>query len=121
MVFYAKDHIEYWISFFEAELQDNNRNEKIAKIYGILQNKQQRRIIIIYIHFISIFSKEFVDTLDFFQQKNSPIFPFVEARLQQLTSYLQSNRTSSDFGPSLESLIIGFHFINPHDFYLIFR
>ncbi len=32
--------------------------------------------------------KEFVETLDFFQQKNLPIFPFIEAQLQNLTSYL---------------------------------
>lgn len=120
MVFYAKDHIDYWTSFFEAELQNNTNNEKIAKIYDILQNEQQRGVIIIYIHFISAFSKEFVDILDFFQQKNSPVFPFVEAQLQQLTSYLQSNRISSDFGPLLENLIIDFHF-NPPEFYHIFR
>src|SRR6266511_2604583 len=75
MVFYTKDYIEYWPSFFEAELQENNRNEKIAKINAILHNEQQKGIIIIFIHFISIFSKEFVETLDFFQQKNLPVFP----------------------------------------------
>ena len=82
---------EYWPSFFENELQNNTRNEKIAKIHVILQNEQQREVITIYIHFISIFSKEFVHTLDFFQQKNALIFPFVELRLQHLNSYLQSN------------------------------
>jgi hypothetical protein len=36
MVNYAKDHIEYWSSFFEAELQDNIKNKKLAKIHAIL-------------------------------------------------------------------------------------
>lgn len=120
MIFYAKDYIEYWPSFFEAELQTNTRNEKIAKIHAILQDNQQRGVITIYIHFISIFSKEFVHTLDFFQQKNLPIFPFIEPRLQHLDSYLQSNRVSSNFGPIIENIILNFHF-NPLDFYPIFQ
>ncbi|RIA95448.1 hypothetical protein C1645_816677 [Glomus cerebriforme] len=120
IVCYAKDHIDYWPSFFEAELQDNIRNEKLAKIQSILQNVREKGIITIYIHFISNFSKEFVRTLDFFQQKNTPVFPFVELQLQQLNSYLESNRISSDFGFSLEHLILTLPF-NPIDFYPIFQ
>ena len=102
MVFYAKEYIEYWPRFFKTELQDNAKNAKLAKILSILQDKQKRGVITIYIHFISIFSKEFVHTLDFFQQKNTPVFPFVELRLQHLDFYLQSNQISSNFGTSLE-------------------
>ncbi|RIA98096.1 hypothetical protein C1645_813137 [Glomus cerebriforme] len=106
--------------FFEAELQDNIRNEKLAKIQSILQNVREKRIITIYIHFISNFSKEFVHTLNFFQQKNTPVFPFIELQLQQLNSYLESNRILSDFGSSLEHLISTLYF-NPVDFYPIFE
>lgn len=81
MIIYAKDYIEYWPSFFESELQNNAGNAKLVKIHNTLQNEQERGVIVIFIHFISIFSKEFVDTLDFFQQKNMPVFPFIESRL----------------------------------------
>jgi hypothetical protein len=70
-------------------------------------NYHQGVITTIYFHFISPFSKEFVHThtLDFFQQKNSPIFPFIEPQLQHLDSYLQSNQVSSNFGPLIENII----------------
>ena len=120
MVFYAKEYIEYWPRFFETELQNNVKNTKLAKIHSILQDEEQRGVITIFIHFISIFSKEFVHTLDFFQQKNTPVFPFIELRLQHLDSYLQSNQNSSNFGTSLENLILNLRF-NPQDFYSIFQ
>ncbi|RIA82846.1 hypothetical protein C1645_834736 [Glomus cerebriforme] len=53
-------------------------------------------------------------------QQNKPVFPFVEGRLEQLTSYLERNRMTQDFGPKLHSFIIQLRF-NPDDFYAIFH
>ncbi|GBC39461.2 transcription factor E2F6 isoform X1 [Rhizophagus irregularis DAOM 181602=DAOM 197198] len=83
-------------------------------------NEKESDIITIYLNFISFYAKEFIQDLDFFQQLNKPIFPLVELRLQQLTSYIKMYRNSNDFGPSLENLIIQLRF-NPNDFYAIFR
>jgi len=58
--------------------------------------------------------------LDFFQQQNKPVFPFIEGRLEQLTSYLEGNIITQDFGPDIHSLILQFQF-NSEDVYAIFR
>ena len=58
--------------------------------------------------------------MDFFQQQNKPIFPFIEGRLKQLTSYLEGNLVTQDFGSDLYSLITQFNF-NLEDIYNIFR
>ncbi|PKB94746.1 hypothetical protein RhiirA5_438122, partial [Rhizophagus irregularis] len=41
--------------------------------------------------------KEFVQNLKFFQQQNKPVFPFVEGRLEQITSYLEGNPFNSAY------------------------
>ena len=38
--------------------------------------------------FITIFAKQFVQDIDFFQTQNKPIFPYVESRLANLTAYI---------------------------------
>ena len=78
MVFYAKNHIQYWADFFRREYEEESRNETVKTIYTTLQNLRDTGIITIYIYFISVFAKEFVQDLDFFQQQNKPVFPFVE-------------------------------------------
>ena len=120
MVLYTKEYINYWPHFFESELQENPDNTTSLYIHNTLQNEQQIGIIRIYIYFISIFSQEFIQTLDFFQQKNQPVFPYIETRLQHLTTYLESNRTAENFGSGLDELILSLHFV-PRDFYPIFR
>jgi len=119
MVFYAKDHIQYWADFFRREYEESP-NETVKTIHTTLQNLQDIGIITIYIYFISIYAKEFVQDLDFFQQQNKPVFPFVEGRLQQLTAFIKSNITAPYFGSEIEN-IISQHFFNPDDFYSIFR
>ena len=120
MVFYAKDHIQYWANFFRHEYEEESQNETIKTIHTILQNLQDVGVITIYIYFISIYAKEFVQDLDFFQKQNKPVFPFVEGRLQQLTAFIESNTTAPYFGPEIEN-IIRQHLFNPDDFYPIFR
>ncbi len=91
MVFYAKDHIEYWPSFFYEEYERDKYHLSISIINEILQDVSKRRIITVYINFIACYAQEFVQNLDFFQQQNKPIFPFVERHLEQLTSYIEGN------------------------------
>ena len=67
MVFYTKDHIQYWADFFRCEYEESQNNETIKTIHIILQNLRDISIIKIYTYFISIYAKEFVQDLDFFQ------------------------------------------------------
>ena len=106
MVFYARNHIDYWPSFYHEEYERDKNNELISTINETLQNEITKGIIIIFINFIACFAQEFVQDLDFFQQQNKPVFPFVEGCLEQLTSYIEGNRIAQNFGPDLEDLII---------------
>ncbi|RGB26376.1 hypothetical protein C1646_770492 [Rhizophagus diaphanus] len=81
----------------KREYEEESQNETVKTIYTTLQNLRDTGIITIYIYFISIFTKEFVQDLDFFQQQNKPVFPFVEGQLQQLTAFIESNITASYF------------------------
>ena len=120
MVFYAKDHIQYWADFFKHEYEQELQNETIKTIHTTLQDPQDIGIITIYIHFISIYAKEIVQDLDFFQQQNKPVFPFVEGRLQQLTAFIESNINASYFGSEIENIIQHYSF-NPDHIYPIFH
>jgi hypothetical protein len=120
MVFYTKEHLQYWKDFYRIEHEGDPRNETISAIYSILQNTQQIGIITIYTNFISIYAKAFVQDLDFFQQQKKPVFPFVETRLANLTAYLESNRTATHFGTELDEIITQLNF-NPPEFYPIFQ
>ncbi|GBC17893.1 hypothetical protein GLOIN_2v1761146 [Rhizophagus irregularis DAOM 181602=DAOM 197198] len=102
------------------EYEEESQNETVKTIYTTSQNLRDIGIITIYIYFISIFAKEFVQDLDFFQQQNKPVFPFVEGRLQQFTAFIESNITALHFGSEIEN-IIQQHLFNPNDFYPIFR
>ncbi|RHZ74175.1 hypothetical protein Glove_227g173 [Diversispora epigaea] len=97
MVFYTKEHLQYWLDFYKMESESDPRNETISSIYSILQNTHQFGLITVYLHFISIYAKAFVHDLDFFQQQKKPVFPFVETRLVNLMAYLESNRTAIHF------------------------
>ncbi|RGB24558.1 hypothetical protein C1646_725869 [Rhizophagus diaphanus] len=118
-VFYVKEHIIYWPSFFKEEYENDKKHNSLESINSCLQDELKLGTITIYFNFISFYANEFVQDLDFFQQLRKPVIPFAELRLQQLTSYIEFNRNSSNFG-SLENLIIQLRF-NPEDFYVIFR
>jgi hypothetical protein len=120
MVFYSNEHIQYWRDFFNDELSLDSQNETLKSITSFLNSQTKYRLIRIYISFIKIFAKQFVQDLDFFQTQNKPIFPFVENRLINLTAYIQNNRTADFFGSELEDLITSFNF-NPNEFYPIFQ
>src|SRR5437016_3285564 len=59
MVFYAKDHIDYWPSFYREEHERDKNHESISKINETLQNEITKGIIIIFINFIACFAQEF--------------------------------------------------------------
>src|SRR3954447_22800310 len=120
MISYAKDHITYWPSFFKEEFNNDKKHNTLAAINSCLQNVQELEIITIYLNFISSYAKEFVQTLDFFQQLKKPVFPFVELRLQHLTAYIETYRNSDNFGAFLENLITSLRF-NSQEFNTIFR
>src|SRR5688572_309432 len=120
MVTYAKDHIIYWPSFFKEEFDNDKKHNTLAAINSCLQNVQELGLITIYLNFISSYATEFIQDLDFFQQLKKPVFPLVELRLQHLTAYIEMYRNSSDFGPTLENLIIQLRF-NSDELYAIFR
>ncbi|RHZ86998.1 hypothetical protein Glove_41g190 [Diversispora epigaea] len=113
-------HIVYWSTFFKEEAENDKKNNNLEIINSYLQNEREFGVITIYLNFFSIYAKEFVQDLDFFQQSKKPIFPFVESRLQQLTSYIETNRNANYFSPFLENLITSLQF-NVEEFYIIFR
>ncbi|CAG8783794.1 16790_t:CDS:2, partial [Rhizophagus irregularis] len=71
------------------EFDNDKKHVTLMAINSCLQNEKESDIITIYLNFISFYAKEFIQDLDFFQQLNKPIFPLVELRLQQLTSYIK--------------------------------
>ena len=48
MVFYIKDHIKYWPSFFYEEYKRNKYHLSISTINEILQDVSKRGIITVY-------------------------------------------------------------------------
>jgi hAT family C-terminal dimerisation region len=120
MVFYTNEHIQYWGDFFNNELSLEPQHETLKSITSLLNSQTKYRLIKIYISFITIFAKQFVQDLDFFQTQNKPVFPYVESRLTNLTAYIQNNRTADFFGCELEDLINSLGF-GSNDFYPIFR
>ncbi|RHZ86518.1 hypothetical protein Glove_50g130 [Diversispora epigaea] len=102
------------------EYKKDSSHSSISIINNILQDTEKKALVTIYINFISCYAKEFVQDLDFFQRQNKPIFPFVEGRLEQLTSYLEGNCNAEYFGLDLQSLITQYQF-NPKNIYIIFH
>jgi hypothetical protein len=48
MVFYTKDHIQYWADFFKREYEEESRNETIMAINITFQNPRKIGIITIF-------------------------------------------------------------------------
>ena len=116
MVHYTKDHLAYWNSFFQAEIE-LDETEALSTIIKFLT--QNFGLIIIFVNFISIFSRQFVQILDFFQQEK-PVFPYVKNQLQNLSAYLESNMVATSFGSDLDSIIIENNFLPIH-YYTTFQ
>src|SRR5688500_8536240 len=110
----------YFQTYINNELSLDSQNETLKIITSLLNPQTQYKLLTIYLSFITIFAKQFVQDLDFFQIQNKPIFPYVESRLANLTAYIQNNRTADFFGSQLEEQITSLGF-NPNDFYPIFQ
>jgi len=120
MVDYTRRHLQYWSSFFQDELAKDQSNDTLKKITNNLFNPYEFGVISIYIHFISVHARQFIQDTNFFQQQNKPVFSFIERRLYHLNAFLQSNCNSSDFGSEIDLTIISDNF-NPSDFYPTFH
>ena len=120
MVFYTNGHIQYWKDFFNEESSLDSQNETLKSITSLLNSQIKYNLITIYLSFITIFAKQFVQDLDFFQIQNKPIFPYIKSKLTNLTAYIQNNCTADFFGSELEGQItlLGF---NLNEFYPIFQ
>ena len=105
MVFYTNGHIQYWKDFFNEESSLDSQNETLKSITSLLNSQIKYNLITIYLSFITIFAKQFVQDLDFFQIQNKPIFPYIESRLTNLTAYIQNNCTADFFDSELEGQI----------------
>jgi len=58
--------------------------------------------------------------LNFFQQENLPLFPFIEGRLEQLNIYINNGITLENFGEPLTTFIQNLNFA-PESFQTIFK
>ena len=87
MIFYTLEHLFLLHDFFKKEFEDNSIDSTtIEKVLTTLDNSNELGLIHTYLHFISIYAREFVQDLEFFQSQNKPLFPFVYARLKQLST-----------------------------------
>ena len=83
MAFYVNDHYQLLRNFYLEE-QKNDSNETIEKLVEIFNDSTKNGCIQIYLSFIKIHAQKFINDLNFFQQENLPLFPFIEGRLEQL-------------------------------------
>lgn len=118
MVLYTRDYLVYWPEFFQSEFE-HDETDALRIICSFLSDAREFGLITIYINFISKFSKEFISTLNFFQQEK-PIIPYVEGRLQQLTNFIESNVRAAHFGSPMDEIISQNGF-QPSEFYPIFQ
>ncbi|GBC10065.1 hypothetical protein RclHR1_09300012 [Rhizophagus clarus] len=83
MAFHVYQNLDYIRGFYNEESKENS-TPMIEKINSAFTDQQINGRIEIYLAFIQENAQQFVADLDFFQQENKPIFPFIEQRLQQL-------------------------------------
>ncbi|CAB5380952.1 unnamed protein product [Rhizophagus irregularis] len=83
MAFNVYQNLDYIRGFYNEEGKENS-TPIIEKINSAFTDQQINGRIEIYLTFIQENAQQFVADLDFFQQENKPMFPFIEQRLQQL-------------------------------------
>ncbi|KAF0510690.1 transcription factor e2f6 [Gigaspora margarita] len=115
IVFYSNEYIQYWSDFFNDKLSLDLQYETLKSITFFLNSQTEYNLIKIYILFITIFAKQFIQDLDFFQIQNKSIFSYIENGLTNLIAFIQSNHIADFFGSELEEQIISLGF-NPNDF-----
>jgi len=60
------------------EEQKNDSNETIEDLVKIFNNTTNNDYVQIYLFFIKLHAQKFIDDLNFFQQENLSLFPFIE-------------------------------------------
>ncbi|CAG8530901.1 814_t:CDS:2, partial [Scutellospora calospora] len=74
-----------------------NTTPAIEKIVAIFNDQQEYRRVWIYLTFIKNYGQQFIRDLDFFQTENSPIFLFIEGRIEQLESMINMGKLATTF------------------------
>ena len=100
--------------------QKDDSNETIEDLVKIFNDTASNGCVQIYLSFIKIHAQKFIDDLNFFQQENLPLFPFIEGRLEQLNVYINNGITLENFGEPLTTFIQNLNF-TLESFQIIFR
>jgi len=100
MAFYVNDHYRYLRNFYLEE-QKNDSNETIENLIKVFSDTTNNGCIQIYLSFIKIYAQKFIKDLNFFQQENLPLFPFVEGQLEQLGVYIDNGMSMENFDQTL--------------------
>ena len=77
--------------------EKNDSNETIENLVKIFNDTTNNGCVQIYLSFIKIYAQKFINDLNFFQQENLPLFPFVEGRLEQLGVYIDNGKSMENF------------------------
>ena len=85
-------------------------NETIENLVKIFNDTTSNSCIQIYLSFIKLYAQKFIDDLNFFQQENLPLFPFIEGRLEQLNVYINHEIILENFGKPLTTFIQNLNF-----------
>jgi hypothetical protein len=105
MAFYVYQNLDYIRGFYNEEKNKENATPTIEKINSAFTDQQSNGRIEIYLAFIQDNAQQFVADLDFFQQENKPMFPFIEQRLQQLEARIIMGKTLNNFGPTIDTIL----------------
>ncbi|RIA86095.1 hypothetical protein C1645_829792 [Glomus cerebriforme] len=104
MAFYIYQNLDYIHGFYNEESKENS-TPMIEKVNSAFTDQQSNGRIKIYLTFIQENAQQFVADLDFFQQENKPIFPFIEQRLQQLEARITMGKSMINVGPTIDTVL----------------
>lgn len=105
MAIYVCDYLEF-IRGFYCEEEKSKSNESIKNIMSIFNDRNMNGLVEIYLTFIRYHSRQFLLDTEFFQKERDPIFPLIEARIQQLDLYLGNGTTAVEFGNEVNEVLL---------------
>ncbi|CAB5359086.1 unnamed protein product [Rhizophagus irregularis] len=108
MAFHVYQNLDYIRGFYNEEGKENS-TPIIEKINSAFTDQQINGCIEIYLTFIQENAQQFVADLDFFQQENKPMFPFIEQRLQQLEARITMGKTMTNVGSTMDLVLQKFN------------
>jgi hypothetical protein len=100
--------LDYICGFYNEKSKENS-TPIIEKINSVFTGQQTNGRIEIYLAFIQENAQQFVADLDFFQQENKPIFPFIEQQLQQLEARITMGKTMTNVGSTVDLILQNFN------------